>query len=74
MEKGFRGDHFEHISVFEGERQILSGITGYVPDFECVLAGKRIISIFGKEWSEGMKMVTKSFMCAPQLRVKECSG
>ena len=26
MEKGFRGDHFEHISVFEGERAISSGI------------------------------------------------
>ena len=31
-EKGFRGEHFEHISDFEGEREILSGIPGYFPD------------------------------------------
>ena len=33
IEKGFRGVHFEHISGFEGEREILGGIPGYFPDF-----------------------------------------
>ena len=33
MEKGFRGQHFEHISGFEGEQEILGGNQGYFPDF-----------------------------------------
>ena len=54
MEKGFRGEHFEHISVFKGERAILSGIPGFRPDSEGSGAGKGIISrISGKGW-EGM--------------------
>ena len=33
IEKGFRGQHFEHISGFEGEQEILGGNQGYFPDF-----------------------------------------
>jgi len=36
MEKGFRGTHFGHIFGFEGEREILSGITGYFPDLKWI--------------------------------------
>ena len=39
-EKGFRGAHFKHISGFNGEREIPSGIPGYFPDFDTKLSRK----------------------------------
>ena len=39
-EKGFRGEHFEHISSFKGEREIPSQIPGYFPDFDTKLSRK----------------------------------
>ena len=64
MEKGFRGRHFEHISGFEGEREILGGIPGYFSDSNRIGAAKRIISrISGKGCWEGMEMVATSFTC-----------
>ena len=64
MEKGFRGRHFEHISGFEGEREILGGIPGYFPDFKRIWAGKWILSRV-----RDREMVAKLFMYT-----RECGG
>ena len=34
IEKGFRGEHSEHISGFSGKKEIVSGILGHFPDLE----------------------------------------
>ena len=48
-EKGFRGENFGHIFGFEGERNILDGITGYFPDSVWFRVGKPILFRNG-EW------------------------
>ena len=49
IEKGFRGQHFEHISNFEGEREISSGIPAHFPDLERIRADKGIL-FRNREW------------------------
>ena len=48
-EKGFRGEHFEHISGFSGKRTILSWILGHFPNLEWIRADKAILSR-NREW------------------------
>ena len=48
-ENGFRGAHFGHIFGFEGEREILSGISGHFPDFEWIRPEKGIL-FRNREW------------------------
>ena len=44
IEKGFRGEHFKHISGFPVKREILCGILGHFPNLECIRAEKAILS------------------------------